>query len=161
MGNLVFVVKHVAPKELPLGSRISAMVFQALRHVGRSAVDGEAIARLRRSLSRNRRRNCFGTPGILPTGLPMSFGRWPRQTGDRRAMDDVARLPAGDRADLFSATAGKRGLRQEILEKDFWACWSFKRLFLLRPPAEAGWTTLGNTLWLRAVIPRIDAGIIR
>lgn len=51
VGKLVFVLRHAPPKELPLGSRISAMVFQALRHLGRSAVDSEAISRLRRSLS--------------------------------------------------------------------------------------------------------------
>jgi hypothetical protein len=44
-------MRHAPPKELPLGSRISALVFQAIRHLGRSAVDSEAIARLRRSLS--------------------------------------------------------------------------------------------------------------
>src|ERR1700675_2269675 len=59
-------------------------------------------------------------------------------------MDDVARLPAGDRADLFSATAGKRGLRQEIIEKDFWVCWSLKRLFLL-PDPPAGFIFKGGT----------------
>src|SRR5271155_2431017 len=52
-------------------------------------------------------------------------------------MDDVARMPPADRADLFSATAGRRGLRQEIIEKDFWVCWSLKRLFTLpEPPAH-------------------------
>jgi len=51
IGNLVFVVKHVPPKELPLGSRVSALVFQALRHLGRNAVDSEVITRLRHSLS--------------------------------------------------------------------------------------------------------------
>lgn len=51
VGNLVFAMRHTPPKELPLGSRISAMVFQALRHLGRSAVDSQAISRLRRTLS--------------------------------------------------------------------------------------------------------------
>lgn len=51
VGNLVFAMKHAPPKELPLGSRISAMVFQALRHLGRSAIDNQAISRLRRTLS--------------------------------------------------------------------------------------------------------------
>lgn len=55
VGNLDFVIKHVAPKELPLGSRVSAMVFQALRHLGRSAVDSETVSRLRRGLSRQQR----------------------------------------------------------------------------------------------------------
>ena len=51
VGNLVFVMRHAPPKELPLSSRISAMVFQALRHLGRTAVDSQAISRLRRTLS--------------------------------------------------------------------------------------------------------------
>ena len=34
-------------------------------------------------------------------------------------MDDVARLPMADRADLFVAAARQRGLTAEIIEKDF------------------------------------------
>jgi Nucleotidyl transferase AbiEii toxin, Type IV TA system len=51
-------------------------------------------------------------------------------------MDDVARLSAQDRADLFSAAAGQRGFAAAIIEKDFWVCWTLKRLFTLaNPPA--------------------------
>jgi hypothetical protein len=55
VGNLDFVVKHVAPKELPTGSPTGALVFQALRHIGRDAVDRHVISRLRRSLSPQQR----------------------------------------------------------------------------------------------------------
>ncbi len=52
-------------------------------------------------------------------------------------MDDVARLPAADRADLFVATGTGRGLTSEMIEKDFWVCWALKRLFTLsEPPAK-------------------------
>ncbi len=44
-------------------------------------------------------------------------------------MDDVARLPASDRRDLFLAAAAKREVPREIIEKDFWVCWTLKRLF--------------------------------
>jgi len=44
------------PKELPAGSRTSAMVFQALRHLGQAVVDSQEIARLRRSLSPKQQR---------------------------------------------------------------------------------------------------------
>src|SRR5665213_3393694 len=44
-------------------------------------------------------------------------------------MDDIARLPATDRLDLFSASARRRGLTPEIIEKDFWVCWTLKRAF--------------------------------
>ena len=51
IGSTVFQLRHAAPKELPGGGRTSAMVFQALRHLGREAVDDQVIARLRRALS--------------------------------------------------------------------------------------------------------------
>lgn len=60
-------------------------------------------------------------------------------------MDDVARLPARDRADLFNAVAAKRGnMRAEIAEKDFWVCWTLKRLFSLEAP-PAGLIFKGGT----------------
>jgi len=52
-------------------------------------------------------------------------------------MDDVARLSDTDRADLFSAAAAGRGLAAVIVEKDFWVCWTLKRIFTLPdPPAD-------------------------
>ena len=44
-------------------------------------------------------------------------------------MDEVARLPAADRADLFQVTGTGRGLTPAMIEKDFWVCWTLKRLF--------------------------------
>jgi hypothetical protein len=46
-------------------------------------------------------------------------------------MDDVARLPARERADLFNEAGARRGLATAIIEKDFWVCWILKRLFAL------------------------------
>lgn len=59
-------------------------------------------------------------------------------------MDDVARLPAGDRADLFVVTGAGRGLTSEMIEKDFWVCWTLKRLFTL-PDPPAGLLFKGAT----------------
>jgi hypothetical protein len=51
-------------------------------------------------------------------------------------MDDVARLPTSDRADLFVVVGTASGLTSEMMEKDFWVCWTLKRLFTLpKPPA--------------------------
>ena len=55
IGGMVFQIRHAAPKELSAASRTSAMVFQALRHLGQTAVDEQVIARLRRALSANQR----------------------------------------------------------------------------------------------------------
>jgi hypothetical protein len=56
IGSMVIQIRHAAPKELPVGSRTSAMVFQALRYLGQAAVDDRVIARLRRVLSAGQRR---------------------------------------------------------------------------------------------------------
>src|SRR5262245_58079913 len=55
IGSTLIQLRHAAPKELPVGSRTSAMVFQALRHLGQAAVDDQVITRLRRSLSAEQR----------------------------------------------------------------------------------------------------------
>ena len=55
IGGMVFEIRHAAPKEFSAASRTSAMVFQALRHLGQVAVDDEVIARLRRALSADQR----------------------------------------------------------------------------------------------------------
>lgn len=44
-------------------------------------------------------------------------------------MDAVARWDARDRADLFNEVGTARGLANAIIEKDFWVCWTLKRLF--------------------------------
>jgi hypothetical protein len=56
IGSTVFQIRHAAPKELPVGSRTSAMVFQALRHLGQAAVDDQVVTQLRRALSAEQRR---------------------------------------------------------------------------------------------------------
>jgi hypothetical protein len=59
-------------------------------------------------------------------------------------MDEMARLPARDRTDLFTASAAKRGFNFIIIEKDFWACWVLKQLFGLHDP-PAGLVFKGGT----------------
>ena len=56
VGNQVFAMKHVAPKELPIGNPVSAAVFQALRYLGSDAIDDTVISRLRHRLSTKQRR---------------------------------------------------------------------------------------------------------
>lgn len=60
-------------------------------------------------------------------------------------MDDVARLPSADRAALFGETGAGRGVAETIIEKDFWVCWSLKRLFGLPKGATASLVFKGGT----------------
>jgi hypothetical protein len=41
-------------------------------------------------------------------------------------------MAATDRADLFTTAASRRRLTPEIIEKDFWVCWTLRRLFTMR-----------------------------
>ena len=56
IGSTTFQLRHAAPKEFPAGCRTSAMVFQALRHLGQVAVDNQVLAQLRRALSADQRK---------------------------------------------------------------------------------------------------------
>jgi predicted nucleotidyltransferase component of viral defense system len=43
-------------------------------------------------------------------------------------MDEFARLPADDRRPFIEEAANRRDLTPIIIEKDFWACWTLRRL---------------------------------
>lgn len=60
-------------------------------------------------------------------------------------MDKVALLPAGDRAALFGETGAGRGVADTIIEKDFWVCWTLRRLFGLPKGATATLVFKGGT----------------
>ncbi|XEU64023.1 nucleotidyl transferase AbiEii/AbiGii toxin family protein [Tistrella mobilis] len=60
-------------------------------------------------------------------------------------MDDVARLPARDRAALFGEAGAGRGVANTIIEKDFWVCWSLRRLFGLPKGTTATLVFKGGT----------------
>lgn len=60
-------------------------------------------------------------------------------------MDNVARLPASDRAALFGETGAGRGVADTIIEKDFWVCWMLRRLFALPKEAAATLVFKGGT----------------
>ena len=52
-------------------------------------------------------------------------------------MDKFAKLPASERAAVIGETSANRGVAPIIIEKDFWVCWTLKRLFSL-PKDDAG-----------------------
>lgn len=60
-------------------------------------------------------------------------------------MDKVARSPARDRAALFGESAAGRGIAELIIEKDFWVCWTLRRLFTMPKGAAATFVFKGGT----------------
>ena len=55
VGNYTLQIKHVSPKDLPVGSRTSALVLQALRFLGKDAIHDGTVAVIRSALSRDDR----------------------------------------------------------------------------------------------------------
>jgi Nucleotidyl transferase AbiEii toxin, Type IV TA system len=50
-------------------------------------------------------------------------------------MDDAARMQPSDRRDLFNEASAQRGdINPDVIEKDFWVCWTLKHIFALDPP---------------------------
>jgi hypothetical protein len=60
-------------------------------------------------------------------------------------MDKVALLPPKERAALFGETGAARGVADMIVEKDFWVCWTLKRLFALQGKETASLVFKGGT----------------
>ncbi len=60
-------------------------------------------------------------------------------------MDKVAKLDAKDRAALFGETGAARGVAETIIEKDFWVCWTLRRLFSLTGKDAATLVFKGGT----------------
>lgn len=56
VGRYTIHIKHVPPKDLPGGDRKTAMVVQALRFLGRDAVNDQVIRTIRRALSADERK---------------------------------------------------------------------------------------------------------
>lgn len=44
-------------------------------------------------------------------------------------METIAQLSSTEREELFAETATKNGISPAIIEKDFWVCWTLKRIF--------------------------------
>jgi hypothetical protein len=60
-------------------------------------------------------------------------------------VDKVAIMSAADRAALFNEAGAARGLANAIIEKDFWVCWTLKRLFSLQGENSPGLVFKGGT----------------
>lgn len=59
-------------------------------------------------------------------------------------MDKVATMAVKDRMELFAETADRKRLQVNLIEKDFWVCWSLGRLFSL-PKQPASMIFKGGT----------------
>src|SRR3990167_3866322 len=69
---------------------------------------------------------CRYSPGRVRkcrAGWAMPCSKW-----DPCVMDEFARRAAADRRAYFEESAARRDLTAIIIEKDFWVCWTLRRL---------------------------------
>jgi hypothetical protein len=52
-------------------------------------------------------------------------------------MDDFVKLSAEERRIFFEGTSGPKNMEAQIVEKDFWVCWTLKELFHMRLSGHA------------------------
>lgn len=51
-------------------------------------------------------------------------------------MEQFAKLPDTERQDILQESANRRGIREIVIEKDFWVCWTLDRLYALPELAD-------------------------
>ena len=51
-------------------------------------------------------------------------------------MEQFAKRSDTERQDILQESANRRGIRDVIIEKDFWVCWTLNRLYALPEPAN-------------------------
>ena len=75
-------------------------------------------------------------------------------------MENFARLPAAERKVYFIETANRIGIKPELVEKDFWVCWTLQKLFAL-PEIGSHLTFKGGTSLSKAyrIIQRFSEDI--
>jgi hypothetical protein len=100
--------------------------LQATR-VGQAEIDklrSDLSASEKRSLERATR---FNADWIHKVGAEARRGR---------SMNRIARMPPAEQAEIFGETANRKGISENIVEKDFWVCWVLQQLFAMEALAD-------------------------
>ena len=103
----------------------NALVVQALRYLGQDNVGPREIETLRVALISSRKTQAYERCPVR-CRLDLQNGK---KAGGGVGLNRIAQMAAGERADVFSETADRKGLAGAIVEKDFWVCWILKQLF--------------------------------
>jgi hypothetical protein len=82
IGKTLIQIRHAAPKELPAGNQTVAMVCQALRFLGKEAVDDRVIAKIRRALSPSQRRQLLRNINYTTLWISAALRRIAKEEAD-------------------------------------------------------------------------------
>jgi hypothetical protein len=82
LGRQVILLKHTTPRAMATAGRVSGLVIQALRHIGQRHVDDALVARLRKSLSDNDRKQLLQDIRYAPAWIAAIIRRMSEQQED-------------------------------------------------------------------------------
>ncbi len=73
IGNRTIRLKHTTPKNMATSARVSGLVIQALRHLGKDHVDDTVVGKLRRRLSDTDKKQLLKDIGFAPAWMGPIF----------------------------------------------------------------------------------------
>ena len=78
IGPMAIHLRRTTPRNMATAGRLSGLLIQALRHLGKAHATSERIAHLKRTLPADNRRALIRDIRFAPPGCTRSCGRWRR-----------------------------------------------------------------------------------
>ncbi len=75
LGKQIIMLKHTTPRAMATAGRVSSLVIQALRHIGRQHVEDATVARLRKRLSADDRKQLLRDFRYAPAWIAVIMRR--------------------------------------------------------------------------------------
>ena len=79
LGKQVIMLKHTTPRAMATAGRVSGMVIQALRHIGKRHVDDSTVVRLRKRLSADDKKQLLQDIRYTPSWIAAIMRRVAKQ----------------------------------------------------------------------------------
>ena len=126
IGPTTIQLRRTTPRNMAAAGRLSGLLIQALRELGKEHVTPERREHLKRTLPADKRRELLkdlqARPGLDAPDLPGT-----RRGGCMKL--GFLDLPADERRLYIEQAAIRRNVSPVVLEKDFWVCWLLGILF--------------------------------
>ena len=127
IGAQTIQLKPARPSRFPGAGTPAGLALQAIRAAGPNANKDFVVRQLSRALSARDRAQLAKLIKHAPAWSHEIIRQF-----KGTYMDAWARATPEDRAALFNQTAVTNGISPEIVEKDFWVCWTLHHVFQLR-----------------------------
>ena len=126
IGATTIQLRRTTPKNMAMAGRLSGLLIQALRELGKENVTTERLEHLKRILPLDKRQELLKDIRLAPEWMHLNFQETSRggcvKLGFLKLSSDERRL-------YIEQAAIQRNVSPVIMEKDFWVCWLLGILF--------------------------------